>query len=371
MSTTPMAEAFPAGEFLAEELEARGWSQQDFAAVLDRPVQFVSEVITGKREITRESAAQIGAALDTSAELWLNLQDTYLLWLQSQDTQVQESIDSVRTRARLQELAPVRELQKRGLVSTGDTAEQVRDVLDLLGMRSLDDTSALAFSARRSNTDDTVTPVQRAWVACVHRVAENLPAREYNRDAFEVAVRTLSSAAREPSALATFQALFAEAGVRLVYLEAFPGGKLDGCALLLDGAPAIGVSGRGKRLDKVLFTILHEAAHVLLGHLSGTNDAIADDLSAPGEDKWEQEADALAGSLAIAGPLPEVPGRITRRWVDMAAKHLDVHPIVLIGRLQNEGHIPWQSTLVREAPSAVPHLRQWKVPLPITHSAST
>lgn len=70
-----LAEVFPAGEFLADELDARGWTQAEFAAILDRPAQFVSEIISGKKEITRESAAQIGAALGTSAEMWLSLQD--------------------------------------------------------------------------------------------------------------------------------------------------------------------------------------------------------------------------------------------------------------------------------------------------------
>ncbi|MDQ1292596.1 MAG: HTH-type transcriptional regulator / antitoxin HigA [Actinomycetota bacterium] len=76
MSSPITAEVFPAGEHLADELDARGWSQADFAEVLGRPVQFVSEVVSGKKEITRESAAQIAAALGTSVEFWLNLQDS-------------------------------------------------------------------------------------------------------------------------------------------------------------------------------------------------------------------------------------------------------------------------------------------------------
>ncbi len=95
-----LAEVFPAGEFLAEELEARGWTQAEFAAILDRPAQFVSEIISGKKEITRESAAQIGAALGTSAEMWLSLQDQYLLWLQKQDAKSQ-AITAAETTAAL------------------------------------------------------------------------------------------------------------------------------------------------------------------------------------------------------------------------------------------------------------------------------
>ena len=37
MATQPLAEAFPVGDFLAEELEERGWSEADFTAIMGRP----------------------------------------------------------------------------------------------------------------------------------------------------------------------------------------------------------------------------------------------------------------------------------------------------------------------------------------------
>lgn len=47
---------------------------------MGRSTRFVEELLTGERELTRESAELVGAALGTSAELWLNLQDTYREW---------------------------------------------------------------------------------------------------------------------------------------------------------------------------------------------------------------------------------------------------------------------------------------------------
>ena len=103
----------PVGELLGEELEARSWSQADFAAVLDRPTQFVSEIVTGKKEITRESAAQIGAALSQSAEYWLKLQDQYLLAEQAKNSATQAKLDDVRRRARLRRHHPARHPRRR------------------------------------------------------------------------------------------------------------------------------------------------------------------------------------------------------------------------------------------------------------------
>lgn len=78
------AEAFPVGEYLSDELRERGWAVVDFAEILGRPVQAVSEILNGHREITPTTASEIAAATGTSAEPWLRLQDTYRLWKLSQ-----------------------------------------------------------------------------------------------------------------------------------------------------------------------------------------------------------------------------------------------------------------------------------------------
>lgn len=363
MNTPIAAELFPAGEILADELDARGWTQADFAEVLGRPAQFVSEIISGKKEITRESAAQIGAALGTSAEFWLNLQDSYLLWKQSQDDQTRDNLNAVRIRAQLRELAPVSLLAKRGYITATDAQEQAREVLNLFGKEYFEDPLGISFATRRSNHEEDVTVLQEAWAACVRATANALDAAPYSREALEDLARTLSSRARDPQAFAEFQALFAQVGVKLVYVEAFPGGKLDGCAMMVDEHPVIGISGRGKRLDKVLFTILHEVAHILLGHLSNDGEVILDDLSVDSANN-EATADQLASKLAISCPLPPVPDRVRSSWIKEQADHLEVHPITLIGKLQKEGKLSWKTTLVRNAPTVIAQLESWKSPLP-------
>jgi HTH-type transcriptional regulator/antitoxin HigA len=71
------AEVFHPGEFLKDELEARGWTQGQFAKVIGRPLQVVNEIVNGKKRVTADTAKAIGAAFGTSAELWVNLQATY------------------------------------------------------------------------------------------------------------------------------------------------------------------------------------------------------------------------------------------------------------------------------------------------------
>ncbi|WP_235840463.1 hypothetical protein [Corynebacterium yudongzhengii] len=171
----------------------------------------------------------------------------------------------MKTRAQLRELTPVSLLAKRGYITATDVQGQAREVLSSFGKECFEDPSGISFAARRSNHEESITVLQEAWAACVRATASALDATPYSRETLKDLARTLPSRARAPQAFAEFQSLSAKAGVKLVYVKAFKGGKLDGCAMMVDGHPVIGISGRGKRLDKVLFTILHEVAHVFIG----------------------------------------------------------------------------------------------------------
>jgi HTH-type transcriptional regulator/antitoxin HigA len=73
------AEVFPAGEFVREELETRGWTQADLAQFMGRPLRSINEIINGKKRITAETAIGLGKAFGTSAEYWINLESAYRL----------------------------------------------------------------------------------------------------------------------------------------------------------------------------------------------------------------------------------------------------------------------------------------------------
>ena len=358
--STPMAEAFPVGEFLADELEERGWTQGEFAEIIGRPTQFVSEIISGKKEITRDSARQIAAAFDQSPTYWLNLQDSYHLWRQAQDRTSENELDDVRLRAKLSNLAPIGLLRQRGILRGHTVQQQASEMKTLFRIQSLDDVPEILIAARRSNSSDSVTSVQTAWGACARQKAEATTAGIFDRSKLEHVARTLTRTVATPEDFSRIPALFAEAGVRIVFLEAFPGSKMDGCSFLLDdGSPAIAISGRGKRLDKVLFTILHEAAHILLNHLNADQMYIIDDKTANPTLGLEEPADQLAASWALPSPLPRLPERINQGWITSVAQMQGVHPLVLIGHLQWSQSIPWRTTLVRDAPSVISQLQRW------------
>jgi len=67
------------GEHLAEELKELRMSAAELARQLDVPTNRVTEILNGRRAITRDTALRLAHFFGTTAEFWLNLQSLYEL----------------------------------------------------------------------------------------------------------------------------------------------------------------------------------------------------------------------------------------------------------------------------------------------------
>ena len=62
------------GRILKDELEEMGVTQTSFARQIDVPPNRVSQIITGKRSITGDTALRFGHWFGVDPQFWLNLQ---------------------------------------------------------------------------------------------------------------------------------------------------------------------------------------------------------------------------------------------------------------------------------------------------------
>lgn len=66
------------GETLREDfLEPLGLSRNELARALRVPVMRISDICAGKRSITADTALRLGRYFGTSAQFWLNLQNSF------------------------------------------------------------------------------------------------------------------------------------------------------------------------------------------------------------------------------------------------------------------------------------------------------
>ena len=69
------------GEVLREELDVLGLSANALAKAIDVPANRVTAILNAERGITADTALRLGRYFGTTAQFWLNLQQTWQLRL--------------------------------------------------------------------------------------------------------------------------------------------------------------------------------------------------------------------------------------------------------------------------------------------------
>jgi len=335
------AVSFSPGEILRDELDARGWSAAEFAQIIGRPPQAISEILNGHKEITTETAVELASALGTSANLWLNLQTNYRL---RSATHHSEELSNVERRARLRSLIPVQEVVKRGwLPDTDDVDVLEQSVCTFLGMSNIEHRPPLRSAARRSGIDTDFTPEQTAWIARVANQGSLRELSEFDHDALGLLAAELPSRLRDPVEIAHLEDWLANCGVALVCEMPLRSSKLDGAVVWpTDSSPAIGISTRGNRFDSFVFTLLHEIAHLWHRHVGPGNATVDEELiTGPATSGQEEEANSTAGQWIFPNRFEPGTARVTISTVTRLAKEHHVHPSLVIGRLQHDERLKW------------------------------
>lgn len=338
-------EVFHAGEFLKEELEARGWTQAELAEIIGRPTQAVSEIILGKRGVTPETAKGLAAAFGTSAEYWMNLETAYQL---SKAT-VQES--AVKQRAQLYERFPVKEIIRRGWVEHSENPVVLEQrFLEFFGIGSPSETPSFSFAGKKQNyASDSM--VQIAWVKRARQLAEIVHAEKFNKAAIEDILKELKNRRQFVDSIREIPALLAGYGIRLVVVEAIAGMKMTGaCFWLAKTKPAIALTLTYDRVDNFWFTLFHELDHV--AHEEGQETPILDELTPGKRDDQAPPIERRANRNAeqnvidlkeIEGFIARVNPLFTSDQIKGFAKRVGIHPGIVIGQLQNRGLIHYSA----------------------------
>ena len=299
MSERTPAEVFPPGEFLVGELQARGWTQVEFAEIIQRPNQLVNEIIKGNRSITPETAREISAALGTSAQYWLNLEAAYQLWR----TTPAPNAEIIARTAQLREHFPVRELIKRGWIEPSGNPEVVEQrVFDFYGISNAEDVPQIAHAARR-NRQENLSPLQEAWLFRVKQIAEAVYAPEYSETGLRQTVEEMKILLTEPEEVRHVPGMLEECGVRLIVVEPIPNSKIDGACFWINGgtSPVIGLTLKWDYIDQFWFNLRHEIEHTLRG--DGKDMVMIDNFD--GDLNTEDEAEIVANTIAAEFCVPQ------------------------------------------------------------------
>ena len=329
------------GEHLAEQIEARGWSQAEFARLADLTPKLVSTIISGRNPVKPETAIKLERVLGLKAEIWTRLQSNWDLF----EARTRERAADAEKKAWVEQF-PIKELRARGrLPKKADVGALADGLLGLLGIGSIEaypqKLTSLCVRHRQSQARPISPHHVAVWLMLGEEKARTAAAPTFDRDRFIAAVREIRSlTTAEPEVFEPrMKALCRDAGVALVFEKPISRTRLYGSARWLDPDHAmIQMSLRMKSNDHFWWTFFHEAGHLVLHR--GRNFIDEDDGA---RDRYEDEANAWAETTLVdldrfeqfLANRPRSAAAV-RRFADEAG----IHPGIVVGMLQHRGVLP-------------------------------
>ncbi len=315
-------------------MDQKGLNQADLIPYIgSRPR--VSEILNGKRNLTLKMIRSLHSKLGIPAEVLI--QDRAVFPKDGEAI----NWDSF----------PISEIVKRKWVTGLDPKTQAEEIVrHLASFSSSDDylfenQVACFRKGNRSNEKNDSYSIM-AWILGSLYEAEKIVSPiGYKNNALDPTfiskVAQFSVIEKGPFVVRDF---LLSKGIKMVVVPHFKKTYLDGGVLIdKNGTPIISLSLRHDRIDNFWFTLSHEIAHLILGHVHSTEgQCIIDDLDLRDSlNDNESEADKVAQEALISNDLWfSHPARLTRKVgdvVDLAAK-ADIHPAIVAGRIRFENN---------------------------------
>lgn len=340
----------PPGDTILDLIEERGWTQAELAKRLGYTEKHISLLVNGKAPLTDEAALRFERVLGSTAGFWLAREAKY--------REHCARLEAGRAHANwvqwLDEL-PIKDVIASGAIPQyRNTAKNkhllVEACLRFFGVASPNDWRAhyggMQVAFRRSRVEQSDLGAISSWLRLGEQEAEKWSGPKYDKSRFERSLKAIRGFTREPPEVfePKLLALMHEAGVPLVLVPAIPRAHVSGAARWLSPTrPMIQLSLYGKTNDKFWFTLFHEAAHIFL-HASTTEEKKSVFLDDPNtghtQDPREHEANQWAGDWLIPPQYaPALAGLRSKAAVAAFAARIEIHPGIVVGRLQHDGLI--------------------------------
>jgi HTH-type transcriptional regulator/antitoxin HigA len=255
----------------------------------------------------------------------------------------------IERRARLYTLVPIDELVSRGYLAATDNIDILESgVCSLLGIKSISENFSPAAAFRFGKHASIDQPSIAAWLKIIEQKSLKVKAAEFSVDSLKTAIPQIVANAHTPEKCSTVVDLLNRCGVKLVLEPPFKGTHIDGAVIYVNETPVIGMTMRLDRIDNFWFTLMHELGHIILNHRTGFVDVDVHDYAAMQASADETNANKWAAHTLISDNeykkfVARTKPYFSRVAIMSFAESMGVHPGIVVGRLQRDGHVPWKN----------------------------
>lgn len=328
--------ATPPGATIKEQLKDRGMSQKEFAARMDLSEKHVSKLINGEVQLTPEVAVRLETVLGVPAKFWNNLEAIYrekLLKIEAENFMDEDEA--------LAQQFPYSEMAKYGWIQgTRDPKEKVvylRQYFGVVRLALLGNEQITKIACRRLAITDKADLALMAWAQEARILAREIQTAPIDIKGLIAGIPQIRKmTVKDPDEFCPkVKKILADCGIALVFLPHLKGSFLQGASFLDGNKIVVGLTARGKDADKFWFSLFHELAHIVLGHIGKTNGTT---------DQDEKDADNWSGNTLInSTDFASFKNRrdYSEKSVLVFAREQEIAPGIVVGRMQREGMIKY------------------------------
>ncbi len=326
--------ATPPGATIKEQLNDKGMSQKEFAARMDISEKHISKLINGEVQLTPEVAVRLEVVLGVPAKFWNNLEAVYREKLIK--VKAQNAMDADETLAKQ---LPYNEMVKFGWIPEArDSKEKVinlRKYFEVVELVLLENKRITRIACRRLAVTEKSDFALLAWVQEAKIKARNIETSPINiKGLISIIPEIRTMTVVQPKEFCPkIKSMLAGCGIAIVFLPHLKGSFLQGVSFMDGNKIVVGLTARGKDADKFWFSLFHELAHIILGHIGHIDGTTDQDEEAA--DAWAR--DALISEEAFSEFVEK--SSFSSTSIRTFAKTLGIAPGIVVGRLQNEGCI--------------------------------
>ncbi|MBQ3333984.1 MAG: HigA family addiction module antidote protein [Eubacteriaceae bacterium] len=328
--------ATPPGATIKEQLNDRGMSQKEFAVRMDMSEKHISKLINGEVRLTPETAVRLETVLGVPAAFWNRLEAIY-----REKIVKAEAENAMDADVEMAKKFPYHEMAKFGWVpETRDPkkkAVHLRKFFEVVNLSLLGNEQITRIACRRLLITEKSDLALMAWAQQAKIEARKIQTSPINIKGLiamlpEIRMMTIL---KPKEFCPRLKQCLSNCGIALIFLPHLKGSFLQGASFMDGTKIVVGLTFRGKDADKFWFSLFHELAHIVLGHIGKPNGTTEDDENAA--DRWSENA--LIKNDAFERFNRE--GDYSESSVLKFAEEQGIAPGIVIGRMQLEGMIKY------------------------------
>ena len=331
--------AFHPGQYVEELIEDYNVTQKEFAERLGVSAKTISKLVNAEESISKETAHKLAKLSGVSMQTWLNLQNAY-------DVKVAEIVEQKEleegSEKEICEMIDFKYFKEKGYVPDKRyiLKEKIIELRKILGVASLENLTSFNHLVSYRNTREFTTKSivnSNIMLELAAKQAREETSTKLDRKRLERYLPALRELTRLSPDLfyPKLKEILLDCGIVLVGLPALPNANLNGATKKFsNGSALLLLTDRNKASDIFWFSLFHEIGHIL------ENEFSSDDGNSESYFRSEEKADQFAKDCLIR---PEdyqnfiKKGNFDKSDILDFAEEIDIHPSVVLGRLQNDG----------------------------------